>query len=514
MSFRRGSALEVKEPLEAIPPPGRGGESEDVAGLHFPHDPIKRNRWGVVALIHDHLPVVGHEIADAFAPRQALDHGHIDAARGLSLPASDLADVPGPKPQKGLEARPPLVQQWLAMDEDEGVHTPRGDHPGPQHGFSRARRGDEDAQVVRFQIRGGAHLGLSELAVELELRRLPWVALILYLQATFEIGEQRGRLFPAASGKGEVGGMFLRGADHAGRAVGGETHGLLLVELRVLEGRQALKLGQQPRGQARLFDVESARLHRLHGRGHFAFDACSLRLPGGWTFPWGLFELVFQRLEGHAQHPPLARGLVRQRLHFHGDHAAQGGQVFPLIWEGDESLIQEEGVPLLPGAVLQRKGDEVAEAPLGHRVLVREEPVVGLHAQLRAPVHGVRQKQAAELPGRGRWHRRGKEDPYVPPFPGTGALQRGGHVMASAGVQEGPGRLGLPLGQFLFQRADRLPHGLGPSLQADQLGFEFLDVPSELWLSSVGAVRHSLPPSDRALAALIHGRPTLEDPRS
>ena len=46
---------------------------------------------------------------------------------------------------------------------------------------------------------------------------------------------------------------------------------------------------------------------------------------------------------------------------------------------------------------LQRQGDEITEAALWHRVLVREEAVVGVHPELVAPVHGSGEDQTAEF---------------------------------------------------------------------------------------------------------------------
>jgi hypothetical protein len=49
---------------------------------------------------------------------------------------------------------------------------------------------------------------------------------------------------------------------------------------------------------------------------------------------------------------------------------------------GDEAVVDEDGIAALTGLVLQRQGDQVAEASAGQRVLVGEEAVVRGHLEL------------------------------------------------------------------------------------------------------------------------------------
>ena len=61
-----------------------------------------------------------------------------------------------------------------------------------------------------------------------------------------------------------------------------------------------------------------------------------------------------------------------------------------------ELVVDEHAVAGLARPSLQRQGDQVAETSARHRVLAREQPVVGLEADLRPAVHGSRQQHRRE----------------------------------------------------------------------------------------------------------------------
>ena len=92
--------------------------------------------------------------------------------------------------------------------------------------------------------------------------------------------------------------------------------------------------------------------------------------------------------------------------------------------------------------MLERERDEVAEAPAGHGVLVGEEPVIGAHTELVAPLHGLGEEVASHLPGRASRDRGAEEEPDVGAVPGAGALHGGGKPHAPAGLPEGGHVLG------------------------------------------------------------------------
>ncbi len=128
-----------------------------------------------------------------------------------------------------------------------------------------------------------------------------------------------------------------------------------------------------------------------------------------------------------------------------------------MIGVGLESLVDENAVSLLAGLVLQWQGDEVAEAATGHGVLVREEAVVRVHAQLVASAHGLGDEIAAHPPRDARRHGRREEEPRVGAVPGAGALHRDGNADGSAGLGEG-GDVLLP--RALVEVGRQKPAGL------------------------------------------------------
>ena len=116
-----------------------------------------------------------------------------------------------------------------------------------------------------------------------------------------------------------------------------------------------------------------------------------------------------------------------------------------MVVVGTQFGIDEYAAAVLARHLLQRQGDQVAEAALGHRVLVREQAVVGLQLQLsgaRAGVADDGRAQAAGVTGR---HPAGEEYPSVRAIPGAGNLQGNGHAQLVARLHEGAGILS-PLG--------------------------------------------------------------------
>ena len=81
-------------------------------------------------------------------------------------------------------------------------------------------------------------------------------------------------------------------------------------------------------------------------------------------------------------------------------------------------MTREAGwAPVLSGPVLKRQRDQVAEASSRHRVLAREQSVVGVHAQLVTPGHGLRDEIAAHPPGDHGRDRLQEEEPDMSAVP-------------------------------------------------------------------------------------------------
>jgi hypothetical protein len=69
----------------------------------------------------------------------------------------------------------------------------------------------------------------------------------------------------------------------------------------------------------------------------------------------------------------------------------QGGEERPLVRERLELLVNEDGIAMASWFLLKRQRDEIAEPTPRHSVLVREETVIGPHAQFVPASHGFRE---------------------------------------------------------------------------------------------------------------------------
>jgi len=96
----------------------------------------------------------------------------------------------------------------------------------------------------------------------------------------------------------------------------------------------------------------------------------------------------------------------------------------------------------LPELVLERQRDQIAEASARHRILAREQPVIGVHAELVAPRHRLGDEIAAHLAGDARGDRRREEESDVGSVARARSLDRGGHTDAPARLHKGAHVLG------------------------------------------------------------------------
>ena len=83
----------------------------------------------------------------------------------------------------------------------------------------------------------------------------------------------------------------------------------------------------------------------------------------------------------------------------------------PLVVVGLHVTVDEDAAAAFTGRFLQRQGDEVAEASLRHRVLVRKEAVVGAELQLAGTRAGVADEGGAQPAGIACRHPAGENDP-------------------------------------------------------------------------------------------------------
>ena len=97
------------------------------------------------------------------------------------------------------------------------------------------------------------------------------------------------------------------------------------------------------------------------------------------------------------------------------------------------------------GVLLQRQRDQVAEAALGHRVLVGKQAVVGRQLQLPSARAGVADDGRAQAAGIASRHPPSEKHPGVRALAGARNLQRRRHAQLVTGLDERTGILS-PLG--------------------------------------------------------------------
>ena len=95
------------------------------------------------------------------------------------------------------------------------------------------------------------------------------------------------------------------------------------------------------------------------------------------------------------QQGALLRVPLRQSVAFQG----QAGQEGPLVVVGLQVTVDEDPAAAFTGRFLQWQGDQIAEPTLGHRVLVREQPVVGREPELPRARAGVADDGRAQAAG-------------------------------------------------------------------------------------------------------------------
>jgi len=117
-----------------------------------------------------------------------------------------------------------------------------------------------------------------------------------------------------------------------------------------------------------------------------------------------------------------------RRLDVDGRHARQIRQVGPLIGVGLQTVIHKDAAALLTSRLLQGQGDQVAEASLGHGVLVREQTVIRGELELARPRTRVADDGGAQASGIARGHAPVEENPGVRTVARTRNLQGHRHA--------------------------------------------------------------------------------------
>jgi hypothetical protein len=145
------AALELDERLETVTAIRGGSQAQPATCRSVLHARLERHGGDVMALVH-HDQAVGVEHRGIVPAREALDHGDVDHARRPVAAAADLADVGGVDIEVLGQPGTPLVDQLLAVDDDQRRQLVVGDDRARHDRLARTGRRDEHSEVVAGEI--------------------------------------------------------------------------------------------------------------------------------------------------------------------------------------------------------------------------------------------------------------------------------------------------------------------------------------------------------------------------
>jgi hypothetical protein len=165
--------LHLDDRMMPIAPLGRRGQTGHVLGFDVRKHPFERNSRNMVTLVYDYVAVGGDNVVYRLTPRQALQHGDIEMAVGLALPTSDSTHRFGFNSKKQGKLSHPLIEQRLAMHQDERAPGSLSYQVGPDNRLPDTGRSDEYTDIVSEECVYRALLHLGQLTVEASVN---WVA--------------------------------------------------------------------------------------------------------------------------------------------------------------------------------------------------------------------------------------------------------------------------------------------------------------------------------------------------
>ncbi|OIQ72318.1 hypothetical protein GALL_460570 [mine drainage metagenome] len=428
-----GPALHEDDRLLPVASDRSRCQTEHVLRLGPFQDGVEGDRANVVTFVDDHLSVALDQRAHLALAGQGLHHGNVDLAGRLGLAAADGADHALADAQKRLQPLLPLLQQLGAMHQHQGVDAPPGDHRGGDDRLAEGRRRAEHPGIKGLHRCDGGRLVLTQTADKRHVQRLAANAFVSQVAGDAVLAQQRQGGIQTPAGQRDVPRVVLGAADDTRLVPHRHAHRLRLVERGVLERRQADQAIGQWLRQLRLLEVDQVGQGHRQRAGHEPRQLLRRR-----TLALPRCGQVLVVDEGDVQRMPATRGPQDGRLNVVRGHRLDGGQECPLVRVGAQLGVDEDAETLIPRALLQRQGDQVAEPAFGYRVLIREQPVVGREPELpraRAGVADGGRAQAADIACR---HAAGEEHPGMGALTGSRNLQRRRHAQLSARLHEGP----------------------------------------------------------------------------
>ena len=164
-------------------------KTDNMPGFHLAHDSLERHGRNVVTLIDDDMAVGGDNVIDLVLANETLDHGNIQATIWFALSTTDLTNILGLEVQKECELSNPLFEELGAVNKNKRVSPPPRNQICADNGFTRARWGDEHADIVVRHGLDDLLLDCGQLTVEVDFDLVPVEAFVLNRKSNPKIGE-------------------------------------------------------------------------------------------------------------------------------------------------------------------------------------------------------------------------------------------------------------------------------------------------------------------------------------
>src|SRR5215469_375598 len=173
-----GTTLHENDRMLAILSGDRRRQARHELRLSLAGNLLKALSREMVALIHNEVPIIAHEIVDEAASDHALYHCHIKQASRLCAASADPANSERRHSEEGGKALDPLMLQLPPMYQYECIHAPLRNQPRSDHGLSEGRGGCQHSRIMGEHRLGGNGLLGAQFALECRLQRLAGVALV------------------------------------------------------------------------------------------------------------------------------------------------------------------------------------------------------------------------------------------------------------------------------------------------------------------------------------------------
>src|SRR5215472_8144813 len=192
----------------------------------------------MVALIHNQVAIIAHEIVDEAASDHALYHGYIKQAGWLCAATADPTNSARRHSKESGKTLDPLKLQLTPMYQYECIHSPLCNQPRGDHGLSERGAGCQHSGV--FGEHGMCSNGLlrAQLTLECRFERQAGVALVPDHGLDVQIRQSLTDFIQATARESYVLGVILGTGNNPRLVVSGKPHGLQFVKLRILERRQ------------------------------------------------------------------------------------------------------------------------------------------------------------------------------------------------------------------------------------------------------------------------------------